>query len=208
LRIVPRPTGALDFVVSCLIRDTVTPEGNVDFFRVIEARRSVRVFEQRPIETEKLQGVLEAVERAPSAGNLQSYALYVVRGSRERRSLVRAAGDQDFVGQAPVVLVFCAHPARAAARYGTRGAELYCVQDATIACTIAMLAATALDLSSVWVGAFDEEVAAEVIGAAKGHRPVAILPIGYGAETPMRRERRPLADLVREVGDGKPGDGD
>ena len=171
----------------------------MDFFRVIEARRSVRLFAERPIEPDKLQRILEAIGRAPSAGNLQSYEVYVVRGAHERASLVRAAGGQDFLVQAPLVLVFCAHPARAEAKYGTRGAGLYCVQDATIACTFAMLAATALGLSSVWVGAFDEEVVQQTIRAPENQRPVAMLPIGYPAETPELRERRLLADLAHEV---------
>jgi nitroreductase len=171
----------------------------MDFFDVIEARRSVRLFEQRPVEPNKLKQILDAIGRAPSAGNLQAYEVYLVRGAHERAALVGAAGDQDFIAQAPLVLVFCAHPARAATRYGERGTQLYCVQDATIACTFAMLAAAALELSSVWVGAFNEEALQQAIGASKDQHPVAMLPIGYPAETPGLRERRLLADVVHEV---------
>jgi len=130
---------------------------------------------------------------------LQSYEVYLVQGAHERASLVRAAGDQEFVAQAPLVLVFCTQPARAATKYGARGTELYCLQDATIACTFAMLAATALDLSSVWVGAFDEGAVQEIIGAPEGQRPVAMLPIGYAGEVPGTSERRPMAEVVHEV---------
>jgi nitroreductase len=77
--------------------------------------------------------------------------------------------------------------------------SLYCIQDATIACTFAMLAATALGLSTVWVGAFNEDQVREIIHAPAGHRPVAMLPIGYAAEVPRIRPRRKLNDLVHQV---------
>jgi nitroreductase len=181
------------------IRVTVAGEGIVDFFSVIEARRSIRLFEQRPVEPDKLERVLAAIERAPSAGNLQSYEVYLVRDAGVRSSLARAAGDQDFIAQAPLVLAFCTHPDRVSSRYGARGTELYCLQDATIACTFAMLAATALGLASVWVGAFNDEAVQRAIGAPGDQRPVAMLPIGYAGEAPRFRARRPMADVVHEV---------
>lgn len=113
---------------------------------------------------------------------------------------MHAAYDQEFVAQAPVVLVFCATPARSAVRYHERGETLYCIQDATIACTFAMLAATALGLGSVWVGAFDEVLAHKIIGAEPGHRPIAMLPIGYPNATPRIRPRRALEEIVHQIG--------
>jgi nitroreductase len=199
LRIVPQPIPGLRRAATWAIRDTVIGEGKVDFFRVLTVRRSVRLFEPRPIEVDKLRQVLAAIGRAPSAGNLQSYEVYMVRNALKRSDLVRAADDQEFLAAAPVVLVFCAHGGRAESRYGARGAELYCVQDATIACTFAMLAATALGLGSVWVGAFNEEAIKEIIGATPDEHPVALLPIGYGAEAPETKERRPLDEVVHEV---------
>lgn len=171
----------------------------MDFFDVIEGRHSVRAYTDGPIPADKLQRILEAINRAPSAGNRQAYEVYLVRAASQRSELVRAGNDQEFLAQAPVVLVFCTHAGLDVDRYGRRGAELYCVQDATIGCTFAMLAASALGLSSVWVGAFDEDAVREVICAPQDQRPVAMLPIGYAAETLRIRSRRELTDLVHEV---------
>ncbi len=171
----------------------------MDFFEVVKARHSVRAFAQAPVEAEKLKTILQAANRAPSAGNLQAYEIYVASQPSHRSALARAALDQEFVADAPVVLVFCAHPAQSAQRYAERGARLYAVQDATIACTFAMLAATALGLASAWVGAFDDEAARRAIRAPEGIVPVAMLPIGYAAEQPEARSRRRLAELVHEV---------
>jgi nitroreductase len=116
-----------------------------------------------------------------------------------KQALVKAAYDQEFLAQAPLILVFCAHPARSKIRYAERGVDLYCVQDATIACTYAMLAATALGLATVWVGAFNEHEVRQIIRAPESHRPIAMLPIGYAAEVPRIRGRRDLSDLVHQT---------
>ena len=116
-----------------------------------------------------------------------------------RQALARSTNGQDFITQAPLALVFCAHPGRSAQKYGQRGTTLYCLQDATIACAYAQLAVTALGLASVWVGAFSEEAVRAAIGVSHDLRPVAFLPIGYAAETPEHRSRRALVELVHRI---------
>jgi nitroreductase len=171
----------------------------MDFFDLVKGRHSVRAFRADAVGQEDLERILQAVRQAPSAGNLQAYEIYLVCDAARKRALANAAGDQEFLEQPPLVLVFCAHAARSAARYGERGVDLYCLQDATIACTFAMLAAAALGLATVWVGAFDEEEARRIIGAPRSHRPVAILPVGYAAEIPEIRSRRSLQELVHTI---------
>ncbi len=167
----------------------------MSLWEVLEARRSVRAFHPREVESDKLEAVLRAANQAPSAGNLQAYEIHVIREAETRRRLAEAALGQSFLAQAPVALIFCAHPARSA-KYGRRGADLYCVQDATVAAAYAQLAATALGLATCWVGAFDDAAVCRVATLPPGQRPVAILPLGYAAEAPPPTLRRPLADLV------------
>jgi len=171
----------------------------MEFFDVLDNRKSVRAYAPQPVEDEKLSSILKAANQAPSAGNLQAYEIYLVRSAKVRRALGSAALGQLFVASAPVALVFCAHPARAARPYGERGKRLYAIQDATIACTYAMVAATALGLATVWIGAFDENKVRSAIGGSEDQIPVAILPIGYHAERPASTSRRSLEDLVHSV---------
>jgi nitroreductase len=171
----------------------------MDLFALIQERRSVRAFGPRSVPEELLGRILEAANAAPSAGNLQAYEIYVVRQPEHRKKLAEAALWQEFVATAPVVLVFCANPGRNESRYGERGRRLYAIQDATIACTFAMLAATALGLATVWVGAFRDDPVRLAIGAPAGLQPVAMLPVGYAAESPARTPRRPLKNVVHEV---------
>ncbi|MBN2149452.1 MAG: nitroreductase family protein [Anaerolineales bacterium] len=168
----------------------------MDFFELTQARHSVRSYLPQPVEPKKLQQLLEAINRSPSAGNRQAYEVYVVTRDEQRQALAYACLGQGFIAQAPLDLVFCIHPKLNADRYGQRGADLYSLQDATIACTYAMLAATALGLSTVWVGAFDDDGVYQVIGAPAGQLPVAVLPVGYAAEEPRPRPRRRLSQLV------------
>ena len=171
----------------------------MEFFDVIAARHSVRAYADRLIETEKLNSVLESVNRAPSAGNLQAYEIYLVQDKAKQMEIAAVAYAQEFLVQAPLLLVFCAHADRSAERYGKRGISLYCLQDATIACTFAMLSAQAMGLSTVWVGAFNEGEVSRIINAPQAHRPVAILPIGYADGEPRVRERRPLSEIIHRV---------
>ncbi len=174
----------------------------MDFPKLVQQRHSVRAFQSHEVEREKLEAILQAARRAPSAGNLQAYRVVVVRSPRLRRMLARAALDQDFVAQAPVVLVFLADPRTSAVKYGRRGETLYAVQDATIACAYAQLAACAEGLGSCWVGAFREEEVRAALGLGQDLRPVSLLPVGYAAERPEISERRPLSEMVLEVDAG------
>ena len=168
----------------------------MDYFEAVKARRSVRAFQKKPVEEEKIRRILEVMNLAPSAGNLQAYEVIVVKDLMLRGKLAKAASDENFVSDAPVCFVFIACPERSSKRYGRRGSELYCVQDATIATTYAMLAIAALGLSSTWVGAFDEKAAARALGVTGDKRPIAILPVGYAAESPKGTPRRPISDVA------------
>lgn len=171
----------------------------MDFFQVVERRASMRSFLDKPLDPDLLKKVFKAINSAPSAGNQQAFEVYLVTRPEQKARLASASGDQDSIVQAPVVLVFCTHPARNAQLYGARGRDLYALQDATIACSYAQLSATALGLASVWVGAFDDAQVHQALGAPDGERPIAILPIGHPGAGFEKRPRRPLAELVHKL---------
>jgi len=171
----------------------------MDFFEVLKKRRSIRKFKPDAIPEDKLQLIYEAINSAPSAGDLQAYEVFVVRDKDKLKKLADSAFGQEFIGEAPIALVFCANPSRSRWKYGARGEKLYSLQDATIACAYAQLAVTALGLGSVWVGAFDEDKVRKIIGVGKDIIPIAILPIGYPDESPEPTPRRKISDLIHEV---------
>ena len=105
----------------------------MEFYEVLQRRRSVRSFLEKDIEKEKLSNVLKALMSAPSAGNLQSYVVYAVRSKDAKEALLPAMDYHESVAVAPILLVFCADPRRSETKYGQRGFELFAAQDATIA---------------------------------------------------------------------------
>lgn len=162
----------------------------------IRERRSVRRFQSREVPDATLGRLVESAVLAPSAGNVQAWHFFVVKGEERRQALAGAAHHQLFVAQAPVAIVVCADLPRIANRYGERGTGLYAYQDTAAAVQNILLAATAFGLATCWVGSFDDEAVAEVVGAGANLRPVAIIPVGYPAEEPAQRPRRPTDEVV------------
>ncbi len=174
----------------------------MDFWEVVEQRRSIRRFRpDRDVPPETVERILRAAIAAPSAGNRQPWHFYVVREPQSKEWLARAAYNQRFVAEAPVVVVVCADPGQSAGRYGQRGSSLYCLQDTAAAVENMLLAVTALGLGACWVGAFDEVAAATALGLPPHLRPVAMVPIGHPAErrSSRRTPRRPLAEVTTFV---------
>ncbi|MDX1654746.1 MAG: nitroreductase family protein [Candidatus Competibacteraceae bacterium] len=168
-----------------------------DFFETVRHRHSIRRYQaDMPVETEKLHAILEMACAAPSAGDLQSYRILVVRDAARRQALRAAAENQAFIAEAPVCLAFCADPQRSAARFGERGAGLYAIQDATIAAAYAQLAVVAAGMGSTWIGYFDEARVRRALELEPDLTPIALLSLGYPAELPEPSQRRRLSEVV------------
>ncbi len=177
----------------------------MSFFKTVEDRKCCRRWASADVPAKVVESAIAYAQLAPSAGNLEAFEVVAVRNTSSRNALAHACVDQEFVGEAPLVLVFLADPSRSAKKYGSRGATLYAVQDATIAASYTQLALTAQGYSSCWVGAFDETVVAAIVGAplvdsskhpSLGFRPVVVMPVGVAAEIGGRSRRRPLASIL------------
>lgn len=168
-----------------------------DFFQTVRHRHSVRRYQaDMPVEPAKLHAILETAIAAPSAGDLQAYRIVTVTSDALRTQLVQAAGDQNFIAEAPVCLVFCADRSRSEVKFGTRGHDLYAVQDATIAAAYAQLAVVAAGMGSTWVGNFDADAVRRILTLDAGLEPIALLCIGYPAELPEPTPRRHIDEVV------------
>ncbi len=171
-----------------------------DFFETVRHRHSVRQYQSGiAVEREKLNAILEMACAAPSAGDLQSYKIFVVEAVEKRLALSQAAENQEFIAQAPVCLVFCADHKRSSEMYGERGEKLYAIQDATIAASYAQLAIVAAGMASTWVGHFSEQTVAEIVENEEGSVPVALLSVGYPAELPEQKSRRRMDEMVSYI---------
>ena len=79
----------------------------MNVMEAIKTRRSIRSYKDQPVEPARLQQVLEAARLAPSANNRQDWKFIVVQDQQMREALAKACHNQEFVGQAPVVIAAC-----------------------------------------------------------------------------------------------------
>ncbi len=170
-----------------------------EFQEICRQRHSVRSFTPQPVSDEQVRQILEVVQMAPTAGNLQAFEVVLVKDPSTIKELAQAAKGQQWITAATVVLAFVALPGVSAQKYAERGRNLYALQDASIACTVAQLAIQALGLATTWVGAFDDNEVHRILHCQDDQRPVAMLPIGYRATEPKATSRRPLTEIVREL---------
>jgi len=164
----------------------------MNVLEAIRSRRSIRVFEDRPVEEEKLMRVLEAGRLAPSARNMQERKFVVVRDRTTRRRLMEAAMRQSFVAKAPVVIAACGTIVDHVMACGQPSYPI----DVAIAVDHMTLQAVEEGLGTCWVCAFSEEEVKSILGIPEGVRVVALLALGYPAEGPPPRSRRPLEEVV------------
>ncbi|MCW4052323.1 MAG: nitroreductase family protein [Candidatus Bathyarchaeota archaeon] len=170
----------------------------MEVFEAIRNRRSVRSFKKAEVSDEDLARLIEAASCAPSAGNIQPWEFIVVRDPQLRHELSVAALEQSFIEEAPVAVVVCADQARSEKGYGSRGKDLYCIQDTAAAIENLLLGAYAMGFGACWVGAFEEELVRKAVKTPKHVKPVAIVPIGYASQTPRTRRRRSVSEIIHK----------
>jgi nitroreductase len=168
----------------------------MDIFKAILGRRSIRKFKDEPVEDDLIWKIIEAGIWAPSAGNIQSWELIIVKKPKKKYKLGVAGYMREFIGEAPVILVICANQLRSNSIYGDRGKDLYCIQDASVAAENMLLAIHALGLGACWVGSFDENIVSDVLGLPHGIRPITLIPLGYPDETPYPPPRREIEEFI------------
>jgi nitroreductase len=165
------------------------------FIDLLRSRRSIRKFEDRPVEAEKIDLILEAVLRSPSSRGFNPWEFVVVDDPTiiKRLSTAKAHGAS-FLANAPLAIVVCADP----------GKSDVWVEDASIAALVLHLAATDLGLGSCWIQLrkrdYDDsttagEYAAEVLGLPAELVVSAIMAIGYPAQ---QLSPHPTASLQRD----------
>lgn len=167
----------------------------MNFQELIRARYSVRAYKPDPVEEDKLARILEAARLAPTAANRQAFRI-IVLPTKGREADLRRVYGRDWFTQTPLVLAVCALPAEGWVRKadGWNAAEV----DATIAMAHIVLAASEEGLGTCWIAAFDPAAAREVLGLPADVIPSAFTPLGYPADSPAPKKRRPLGELVHK----------
>ncbi len=165
----------------------------MSFHDLISKRYSVRAYQNTPVEEEKLAQILTAAQLAPTAANRQPFKLIVIH-TAGRETELRKIYNRDWFVQAPIVICAVGTPKTAWTRFDQ---TQYLQTDAAIAMDHLILAATELGLGTCWIAAFDPEAARTVLGIPPQMVPLIFTPVGYPADQPKEKERKPLESLVR-----------
>ena len=154
----------------------------MEFKDVISKRRSIRAYRPRGVGRRKLRRLHRALQIAPSAANRQNYRFVFVTDEQRRQRIASEAGHQAFLGTAPVIMVAVCE----------RRGEF----DVAIAVDHMILAATDLGLGTCWIGWFERQAVREILGIPKAKAVPIMVTIGYAAEEPKARPRKPLKELI------------
>lgn len=171
----------------------------MDFMDISKMRITVRQFDSRPVETEKIEKILEAGRWSPTAVNYQPQRTLVLNTpenldkvrqfctfgyDRKYAELAKECGDEAhgrniYYYGAPLVLFVCYD--RSACWTHPQNGKSSGATDAAIVATHMMLEAASIGLGTVWISYFDEEKAKELLKISENWQPVCMLYIGYPA---------------------------
>ena len=164
----------------------------MDVQHAIQTRRSIRTYEPREVENDKLVKILDAGRLSPSAGNRQERRFVVVSDARKRKALSEAANNQSFVANAPLVIAACSVETEYVMKCGQPAYPI----DTAIAVDHMTLQAVEEGLGTCWVGAFDEKKVKEILNIPDSVRVVQLLALGYPSVEPRPTSRKNLDEIV------------
>lgn len=180
--------------------------------RQLLERKSVRVFEERPISKEQKRLIVQAAMEAPTAGNQQLYTILDITDQKLKEQLAESCDHQPFIAKAPMVLVFCADCLKWLAAYREAGHPardpgagdlMLAVTDTAIAAQNAVTAAWSMGIGSCYIGDVMEqcETQREILGLPEYVFPAVMVVFGYPTKQQKERikpKRFEMEDIVCE----------
>lgn len=171
----------------------------------IKHRRSIRKFENKPVEDEKLNKILEAARLAPSGSNQQPWFFIIVKDDIVKQELAVATNNQMWIAHAPLVIVAVADLAARgegfAGMYIDEDSGLFdvklTVRDTAIAVTHLLLEVDNQGLGACWCGAFKQKDIRPVLGIPGDKYVLAVIPVGYPDEEPKVKPRKAMEEIIK-----------
>ncbi len=175
----------------------------------LKQHRSIRKFTDKPVSTEHLQAILQAAQCAATSSHIQAYTIIQVNDSDVRHQIAALAGNQLYVAQSPLFLVFCAdmHRLALAADMGGQPLEggymeqlLLATIDTALAAQNAMIAAESLGMGGVYIGGIrnDPRQVCELLDLPPNVYPVFGMCLGFPAQHPETKPRLPLDIIFKQ----------
>lgn len=157
----------------------------------IQKRYSCRVYQDKPIEPDKINQIFEAARLAPSAKNLQDWRFIVVTDKTTKVKLAQAANNQTFLSEAGAIIIACSN-----SDYIMRCGQAIGPIDVAIAIEHICLEATELGLATCWIGSFYPEKVRQILNIPEQIQIIELLALGYPADSPTPPNRLPVENIV------------
>lgn len=164
----------------------------MSFLDIAKSRYSVRGYENKPVEKEKLLQVLEAGRLAPSAVNFQPVHFIIVTEEEQKKKIYETY-PRGWLEEAPIIIVACGDHSISWKR---RDGKDHCDIDLAIAVDHMTLAAADLGLGTCWICAFDAELCRKNLNLPDNLEPMVLLPLGYPKGGRMTEIKRKSLDEI------------
>lgn len=179
-----------------------------EIVKLLKAHKSIRKYKDQPVEDEKIKTIIECAQSASTSSYIQAYTIISVTDKEKRKNIAHLSGDQIYVEQCPLFLVFCADLKRTKMcceindKTMTEGyTETFIVAtvDASLAAQNALIAAESLGLGGVYIGGIRNNPSemCEVLNIPSGVYPVFGMCIGYPDHAPEQKARLPLEVIFK-----------
>ncbi len=169
--------------------------------KIIQSRRSVRRYKNKPVEPDIIKQVLQAARWAPSWKNKQCWRFIVVQDSGIKTRISHTMGQNrslQGILEAPVLIVLCAKTGESGYHNGVLATEKdsWYMFDSALCMQNMVLKAHTLGLGTVIVGLFDSSKVASIIKLPGDYEVVAMTPLGYPEEEPDAPERKTIQEIT------------
>lgn len=161
---------------------------------VIKKRKSVRTYDNKPINDKIIYSVIEAARLAPSAKNIQEWKFIIIRDKNTKKALVDIAKGQQFIKNAAVIIAGVATKTD----YTMTNTIPACHVDLAIAMEHIALAAAEMGIGTCWIGAFYQEKAKKLLKVPHDFLIVAFMTLGYASDgiTADKINRKKIEDII------------
>ena len=166
----------------------------MNFLELAKLRHSVRGYQPRKVEEEKLEYIMECVRMAPSAVNYQPWRFYII-SEPEQLAAIKKSYHREWIQTAPCIIVACTDHNESWHRQIDQ--KDHADIDIAIAVEHLCLAAAEQGLGTCWVCNFEPEVCREVLSLPANVEPAVMIPLGYAENTaPVEKKRKEISEIV------------
>lgn len=164
----------------------------MEFYEILNNRRSIRAYKNKPLSEEKLLKVLEAARLAQSANNRQPWRFIIIQDMANKKKIADICKGKKWVADASVILAGIATDTEYRMGNGRSASDI----DLSIALTQISLAAVDQSLGTCWIGSFKYDEAMEFLKIPKDNILVGFMTLGYPDQSPAPKSRKPMEEIT------------